>query len=59
MTRQQIILSAVQASIFLTVVGFGLQATRDDLLYLVRRPGLLVRSLLAMNSNADANGSTW
>jgi bile acid:Na+ symporter, BASS family len=48
MTRQQIILFAVQASIFLTVVGFGLQATRDDLLYLVRRPGLLVRSLLAM-----------
>jgi bile acid:Na+ symporter, BASS family len=48
MTRQQIILVAVQASIFLTVVGFGLQATRDDLLYLVRRPGLLVRSLLAM-----------
>ena len=48
MTRQQIVLFAVQASIFLTVVGFGLQATRDDLLYLVRRPGLLVRSLLAM-----------
>jgi bile acid:Na+ symporter, BASS family len=48
MTRQQIILFAVQVSIFLTVVGFGLQATRDDLLYLVRRPGLLVRSLLAM-----------
>jgi BASS family bile acid:Na+ symporter len=48
MTRQQIILLAVQASIFLTVFGFGLQATRDDLLYLVRRPGMLVRSLVAM-----------
>jgi BASS family bile acid:Na+ symporter len=48
MNRQQIILLAVQASIFLTVFGFGLQATRDDLLFLIRRPGLLVRSLVAM-----------
>jgi BASS family bile acid:Na+ symporter len=48
MTRQQIVLLAVQASIFLTVFGFGLQATRDDLLYLVRRPALLLRSLVAM-----------
>ena len=30
MTRQQVVLLAVQSSIFLTVVGFGLQATRDD-----------------------------
>jgi BASS family bile acid:Na+ symporter len=48
MTGQQIVLLAVQASIFLTVFGFGLQATRDDILYLVRRPGMLVRSLVAM-----------
>ncbi len=43
MTGQQIVLLVVQVSIFLTVFGFGLQATRDDLLYLVRRPGMLVR----------------
>lgn len=48
MTGQQIVLLVVQVSIFLTVFGFGLQATRDDLLYLVRRPGMLVRSLVAM-----------
>jgi BASS family bile acid:Na+ symporter len=48
MNRQQIILLMAQASIFLTVFGFGLQATRDDLLFLVRRPGILVRSLVAM-----------
>jgi BASS family bile acid:Na+ symporter len=39
---------ALQASIFGTVLGFGLKATPDDLLYLVRRPGLLLRSLLAV-----------
>jgi BASS family bile acid:Na+ symporter len=48
MNRQQIVLLMAQASIFLTVFGFGLQATRDDLLFLVRRPGILVRSLVAM-----------
>jgi len=48
MNRQQIVLLAVQASIFLTVFGFGLQATREDLLYLLRRPGMLARSLVAM-----------
>ena len=35
-------------SILLTVFGFGLNATTNDVLYLVRRPGLLARSLLAM-----------
>jgi bile acid:Na+ symporter, BASS family len=48
MEPQQLILLAFQVSIVLTVFGFGLQATSDDLLYLVRRPGLLGRSLLAM-----------
>jgi bile acid:Na+ symporter, BASS family len=37
-----------QASIMLTVFGFGLEASLDDLLYLLRRPGLLLRSLVAM-----------
>jgi|SRR5688572_4176780 len=48
MEPQQLILLAFQVSIVLTVFGFGLQATSDDLLYLVRRPGLLTRSLVAM-----------
>jgi hypothetical protein len=28
------------------VFGFGLHATREDLLYLLRRPSVLVRSLV-------------
>jgi BASS family bile acid:Na+ symporter len=48
MTLQQAVMLALQASILLTVFGFGLQATVHDLLYLVRRPGLLARSLVAM-----------
>ena len=39
---------ALKASIMLTLFGFGLNATREDLLYLLRRPRLLVRSLSAM-----------
>ena len=48
MTLQQVIVLALQVSIMLTVLGFGLAATFDDVLYLARRPSLLVRSLLAM-----------
>ena len=48
MTLQHAIMFALQVSILLTVFGFGLQATFDDLLYLVRRPALLARSLVAM-----------
>ena len=48
MDVQKVILLALQASILATVFGFGLKATRNDLLYLWRRPALLVRSLLAM-----------
>jgi BASS family bile acid:Na+ symporter len=48
MTLQQAIMLALQASILLTVLGFGLATTLDDVLYLARRPSLLVRSLLAM-----------
>src|SRR5262252_11017581 len=33
----------------LIVLSVGLHATVEDLLYLVRRPGVLVRSLFAMN----------
>ena len=45
---KQIVLLALQISILTTVFGFGLQATLADLLYVVRRPGLLARSLLAV-----------
>jgi predicted Na+-dependent transporter len=38
----------IQASLFLIVFGVGLQATMADARFLFRRPGLLVRSLLAM-----------
>ena len=48
MTPQEMVGLALKVSILrLTVFGFGLQATRDDLLY-VRRPGLMARSLVAM-----------
>ena len=39
---------ALQVSILSTLFGFGLKATPADLLYLVRRPGLLARSLLSV-----------
>jgi BASS family bile acid:Na+ symporter len=48
MDTKQIVLLALQVAIFATVFGFGLQAKRDDLTYILRRPRLLLRSLLAM-----------
>lgn len=48
MTVKQIVMLALQLSIMSTVFGFGLKATTADLLYLVRRPALLARSLLAV-----------
>ncbi len=48
MTVQQLIVPALQASIMLTVLGFGLPATIDDISYLFRRPALLARSFLSM-----------
>jgi bile acid:Na+ symporter, BASS family len=48
MSLQVVVGLALKASIMLTLFGFGLQATREDLLYLLRRPGVLVRSLVAM-----------
>jgi BASS family bile acid:Na+ symporter len=45
MDAKQLIILALQVAILGAVFGFGLNATRDDLLYLVRRPGLLLRSL--------------
>jgi len=48
MTFQQLTGLVLQASIVMTVFGFGLQATVADILYLLRRPALLVRSIGAM-----------
>src|SRR5262245_42156877 len=48
MDLKQLVLLALQVSILSIVFGFGLKATPADLMYLVRRPGLLLRSLLAV-----------
>lgn len=48
MDVKQIVVLALQVSIVATVSGFGLSATADDLLYLMRRPSLLMRSLVAV-----------
>jgi bile acid:Na+ symporter, BASS family len=48
MTLQAIVAFELKASILLVVFGFGLLATGEDVLYLLRRPGLLLRSLMAM-----------
>jgi len=48
MDTKQLILLALQVAIFATVFAFGLQAKLDDVAYILRRPGLLLRSLLAM-----------
>jgi len=40
---------AIQASIMLTVFCLGLKASPQEVTYLFRRPGLLLRSLLSMN----------
>ncbi len=48
MTLQQAIGLALQVSILMTVFSFGLMTTVGDVLYVVRRPSLLGRSLAAM-----------
>jgi BASS family bile acid:Na+ symporter len=49
MTLAELTLLAVKASIVFIVVSLGLKARLEDITYLFRRPGLLLRSLLAMN----------
>jgi BASS family bile acid:Na+ symporter len=49
MDLETLIMFVIRASIFLMVFSLGLSASVQEALYLVRRPGLLVRSLLAMN----------
>ena len=48
MDIKQLIVLALQIAIIGTVFTFGLRATVDDVLYVWRRPSLLVRSLLAV-----------
>jgi BASS family bile acid:Na+ symporter len=49
MTIHQLITLAITASLVALVFALGLKAATGDLLYLVRRPGKLVRSIAAMN----------
>jgi bile acid:Na+ symporter, BASS family len=48
MELKHLIMLALQLSILTTVFGFGLRATVDDVLYLIRNSSLLARSLIAM-----------
>jgi hypothetical protein len=50
MNLQQLVGLALQASILLTVFGFGLEASLADISYLMRRPALLVCLLPAPSS---------
>ena len=50
MTAQQWLGLGLQASIVLTVVGFGLTATLREATYLFRNPVLLLRTVLSMNA---------
>ncbi len=49
MTLQSLILLALKASIILSVFAIGLESRFNDTVSLLRRPGLLLRSVLAMN----------
>jgi BASS family bile acid:Na+ symporter len=48
MDVKQVLMLSFQASILCTVAGFGLRSAPGDLTYLLARPGLLIRSLLAV-----------
>ncbi len=49
MTAQSLILLALKASIVLSVFAIGLVSRVDDTLFLLRRPKLLLRSVVAIN----------
>ena len=49
MDLASLITLVLKASIFLNVLGLGLQAAPEDALYLLRRPSELLRSLVSMN----------
>ncbi|MCW5737153.1 MAG: hypothetical protein KIS73_23710 [Enhydrobacter sp.] len=48
MDAKEILILALKAAIFGTMFGYGLKATIGDLLYLIRRPGLALRSVLSV-----------
>ncbi len=48
-TLAQLISSVISISMFLLVFGLGLKTEARDLLHLLHRPGLLIRSILSMN----------
>lgn len=48
MDVKQLVVVAFQVSLAVIVFGYGLKAEFADLLYLIRRPALLVRSLIAV-----------
>jgi bile acid:Na+ symporter, BASS family len=48
MDLKHLVMLALQLSILATVFGFGLRATVKDVLYLIRNPSLLGRSVVAM-----------
>jgi len=49
LTIAQLVPVLLQVSVGLIVVAIGMQSSPGDLTYLLRRPGLLVRSVLSMN----------
>lgn len=49
MDAEKLLMLALQASIMLTVFGFGLTATFSQATYLFRNPALLLRTVLAMS----------
>jgi BASS family bile acid:Na+ symporter len=48
MSGKDLVLLAFEISLLLTVFGFGLRATPQDVLYLFHRPWLLLRSVLSL-----------
>lgn len=48
MDAQHLVAIALQVSLLLTVLGFGLSATVADLTYMVREPGQVARCLISM-----------
>lgn len=49
MTLQQLITLGITVSLVAMVFALGLKAATGDLFYLIRRPGKLIRSIVAMN----------
>ena len=49
MTLKTLIVFVLKASILLNVFAIGLKASVHDATYMFRRPGTLVKALLAMN----------